>query len=180
MLTSLMRIALGLVCMAGALHLQAQQVSVTVTDPLHRFVTGLTLENFEVFEDGVARPVTFFSGTESPVSFAVVSESPSPLAEKIGRKGDEVMQTSSLSDAVRQLMASKNRRKAIILVTAEGTQDVPADIQVLQANSESLLKVGVEYRSSYVLRFQPSVPAGRVEIVVKAPRGLPVLTPNWK
>ena len=65
-------------------------------------------------------------------------------------------------------------------MTVEGTQDVPADIQVLQANSETLLKVGVEYRSSYVLRFQPSVPAGRVEIVVKAPRGLPVLTPNWK
>jgi Ca-activated chloride channel family protein len=48
------------------------QVTVTVTDADGRLVTGLTRDDFEVFEDGVAYPVTQFTDERVPVSLGVL------------------------------------------------------------------------------------------------------------
>lgn len=47
-------------------------VPVSVTDPLHRFVTGLDRDDFKLFEDGVPQRVTQFSGDDRKVSLSVV------------------------------------------------------------------------------------------------------------
>jgi Ca-activated chloride channel family protein len=47
-------------------------VSVTVTDSNGRLVTGLTREDFEVFEDGVRAPITGFDDQRVPVSVGLV------------------------------------------------------------------------------------------------------------
>jgi hypothetical protein len=109
----------------GPLNLAAQQASpkqsgfipVTVTDPLKRLVTGLEEENFVILENGVPRPVTYFSSVDSPMALAILSESPLSMRDML-KPEDELIQTSSLSDGLRQLVASKNRRKAMIVTTA--------------------------------------------------------------
>src|SRR5260370_40979305 len=63
----------------GAPNVSAQEIakryiSVTVTDPNNRFVTGLQKEHFEVIEGGVSRAVTEFSDAGSPISIAIVSD----------------------------------------------------------------------------------------------------------
>ena len=168
------------------LHVAAQQVSpkqsgfipVTVTDPLKRFVTGLEAENFVILENGVPRPVTYFSSVDSPIALAILSESPLPMRDML-KPEDELIQTSSLSDALRQLIASKNQRKAIIVATAADVDGVPAGIQVVQADPANAFKVAIELRNQYLLRFRSSDPAARVEVIVKQPRGLPLLKPVW-
>jgi Ca-activated chloride channel family protein len=48
------------------------QVTVTVTDGNGRLVTGLTRDDFQVFEDGVEYPVTQFTDERVPVSLGVL------------------------------------------------------------------------------------------------------------
>jgi hypothetical protein len=159
---------------------QSAVIPVAVTDPLNRFVTGLEQENFTVLENGVPRPITNFSGLDSPISIAVVSESPLPAAAKLSSPDDDLIQTASLSDGLRQLTASKNLRKTVILVTGWDTRSIPGGIQVIQADPGKLLEAVIEVRNQYLLQFQPSVPAARVEVIVNKPRGLPTLKPVWK
>jgi Ca-activated chloride channel family protein len=47
-------------------------VTVTVTDANGRLITGLTLDDFEVFEDGEPQPVTQFTDQRVPVSLGVL------------------------------------------------------------------------------------------------------------
>jgi VWFA-related protein len=50
-------------------------VSVTVTDRSGRFVPGLTVRDFTVFEDGVPQPVSHFSNERVPVSLGIALDS---------------------------------------------------------------------------------------------------------
>jgi hypothetical protein len=92
---------------------------------------------------------------------------------------DELIQTPSLSNALRQLSASKNSRKALVVTTTTDTQAIPGGIQTLQINRANLLKAVVELRNQYRLEFESSSPSASVEVVLKPPRGLPPLQPNF-
>jgi Ca-activated chloride channel family protein len=48
------------------------EVAVTVTDNAGRLITGLTKDDFEVFEDGDSQPVTQFSDKRTPVSVGLL------------------------------------------------------------------------------------------------------------
>ena len=48
------------------------EIPVTVTDSTGRLITGLTKDDFEVFEDGDSQPVTQFSDKRTPVSVGVL------------------------------------------------------------------------------------------------------------
>jgi Ca-activated chloride channel homolog len=48
------------------------EIPVTVTDSTNRIITGLTKDDFEVFEDGDEQPVTQFSDKRTPVSVGVL------------------------------------------------------------------------------------------------------------
>jgi Ca-activated chloride channel homolog len=48
------------------------EIPVTVTDNHNRLITGLTKDDFEVFEDGDQQPVTQFSDKRTPVSVGVL------------------------------------------------------------------------------------------------------------
>jgi len=50
-------------------------VTVTVTDSAGRIITGLTRDDFEVYEDGVHEPITQFTDERVPVSLGVVLDS---------------------------------------------------------------------------------------------------------
>jgi Ca-activated chloride channel family protein len=48
------------------------QVTVTVTDGNGRLITGLSRDDFEIFEDGVLQPITVFTNERVPVSLGVL------------------------------------------------------------------------------------------------------------
>src|SRR5207253_9296553 len=48
------------------------EIPVTVTDTANRLITGLTRDDFEIYEDGDQQPVTQFSDKRTPVSVGVL------------------------------------------------------------------------------------------------------------
>lgn len=164
-------------------HLPAQtqsnrQVHVTITDPLGRFVTGIDQERFEIVENGIHRPITGFSDVDSPILLAIVSEKTQTMWGLNTR--DVLIQTPSLNEAIQQLSASKNLRKALVVTTAIDAQAIPSGIQIVQAKPDDLFRVVVELRNEYLLQFESSNSSAAIEVVLKQPRGLPPLQASLK
>ncbi|MBS1811414.1 MAG: VWA domain-containing protein [Acidobacteria bacterium] len=60
-------------------------VTVTVSDRNRRFVTGLTKDNFEVYDDNVKQEIALFSTEDSPITLGIVydvSGSMNPLSQQ--------------------------------------------------------------------------------------------------
>ncbi|MCI0665939.1 MAG: VWA domain-containing protein, partial [Acidobacteria bacterium] len=47
-------------------------ITVTVSDRLGRFVTGLSKENFEIFDDNIKQEIAFFANEDSPVTMGII------------------------------------------------------------------------------------------------------------
>jgi VWFA-related protein len=58
-------------------------VSVTVQDPLNRYVTGLGKENFKVFEDGREQEISAFSSESVPISAGIVVDASGSMRDKL-------------------------------------------------------------------------------------------------
>ena len=56
------------------IRLETKLVStvVTVSDPYGRFVTGLTQENFEIFDDNVKQDIAIFSDEDAPITLGII------------------------------------------------------------------------------------------------------------
>jgi hypothetical protein len=89
--------AVAALALAGATRVDAQSatftsradlvpLTVTVTDTAGKYVTGLTGDDFSVFEDGVRQPLSFFAKDDVPVDLALVLDmSDSMRAERCSR-----------------------------------------------------------------------------------------------
>jgi hypothetical protein len=102
-----------------------------------------------------------------------------PAVDPLGPE-DELFQTLSVSNALRQLAASKNSRRVIVITTTTEHQAIPSGIQTLQVDRAGLLKAVIALRNEYRIGFDSSTPSASVEIVLKQPLGLPHLELNWK
>jgi Ca-activated chloride channel family protein len=58
-------------------------MNVTVTDGTTRYVTDLTAEDFNVFEDGVKQDVTFFNRTNLPIALALLLDTSASMESKL-------------------------------------------------------------------------------------------------
>ncbi len=88
--------AAALAAAAAAAGLAAQQppsfragveivsLTVTVTDPSGRYVTGLADADFEVYEDGVRQDVSYFNRTNLPIALSLLLDTSSSMEGRIG------------------------------------------------------------------------------------------------
>jgi hypothetical protein len=148
--------AIAAVAWAGFAAAQApstRRIEVTVTEPSGRFVTGLEREDFEVIENGVRRVITRFAAAQLPISLAVVSKERLPAMDIPGAA--DLIQTTSLSDALRQLAASPHSRKAIV-TTAEAPMatGIPPEIELVTVAPDGVAKAVAELRNQYRLEFE--------------------------
>ncbi|MBE3132141.1 MAG: VWA domain-containing protein [Acidobacteria bacterium] len=59
-------------------------LAVTVTEPDGRYVTDLTPEDFQVFEDGNKQDVTFFDKSNLPIALSLLLDTSASMEERIG------------------------------------------------------------------------------------------------
>ena len=79
-------------------------LTVTVTDTTGKHVTGLTGNDFTVFEDGVEQPLSFFACDEVPVDVALVVDTSGSM------RADLPLVQSAAIGLVRKLRAVRSRR----------------------------------------------------------------------
>jgi Ca-activated chloride channel family protein len=60
-------------------------LTVTVTDPYNRLVTGLDKQNFVVYEDKIKQPIEFFADEDVPVSLGIIFDVSGSMKGKIDR-----------------------------------------------------------------------------------------------
>lgn len=60
-------------------------VTVSVTDPYGRFVTGLGKDHFELFDDKVKQQIAHFTDDDAPVSLGIVYDVSGSMKERVGR-----------------------------------------------------------------------------------------------
>lgn len=60
-------------------------LNITVTDPYGRYVTGLSKEHFEVFDDKVPQKIQFFSDEDSPISVGLVFDVSGSMKGRLDR-----------------------------------------------------------------------------------------------
>jgi Ca-activated chloride channel family protein len=88
-------------------------LNVTVTDGAAKYVTGLTQDDFEVFEDGAKQSLSFFSAVQSPIALAILLDTSNSMEEKLATaqeaatgfvrrmKKDDVMEVVEFNSQVR-------------------------------------------------------------------------------
>src|SRR2546427_1423792 len=67
-------------------------IPVTVTDPLGAPYSGLPLEAFRLFEDGVEQQLKYFTAEDAPVSLGVVFDASRSMQGKLDQSRDAVAQ----------------------------------------------------------------------------------------
>ena len=67
-------------------------VTVTVTDPLNRLVTGLEKEHFRVFEEKREQEVLHFSNEDVPISVGLVFDASGSMSNKMGKSRMAVLE----------------------------------------------------------------------------------------
>ena len=92
-------VALGCAALAVQAHAQAPiesdvpvfrtgvdlvSLSVVVTDPRQRFVTGLDAGDFAVYEDGVQQDLSFFAAAQVPLDLALLLDTSASMLDKMG------------------------------------------------------------------------------------------------
>lgn len=60
-------------------------MTVSVTDPQERFVTGLEAENFEVYDEKVLQKIEFFSDDDAPVSVGIIFDVSGSMKGRVSR-----------------------------------------------------------------------------------------------
>ncbi|MBM3777847.1 MAG: VWA domain-containing protein [Acidimicrobiia bacterium] len=58
-------------------------LSITVTDAASRYVTDLTQQDFQVFEDGTLQNISFFSRRQQPVALSLLLDSSASMEDKL-------------------------------------------------------------------------------------------------
>jgi len=82
-------------------------VPVTVTDPMQRLVTGLSQDNFQVFENKQRQEIKHFSNEDAPVSLGIIVDTSGSMTNKMDR----------VREAVKAFCDSANPQDEFLIIT---------------------------------------------------------------
>lgn len=79
-------------------------VPVTVTDPYDRIVTGLSKNNFEVFDDKVKQKILSFTTEDAPISVGMIFDTSGSMSDKIQKSKEAALEFFKTSNPEDQFM----------------------------------------------------------------------------
>jgi Ca-activated chloride channel family protein len=135
----------ALVSRAGGLHVIKTDVNlvlvpVSVTDPTERLVTGLSQENFELFEGKRPQEIRHFSSEDVPVSVGIIVDASGSMADKMERVRDAVSQFCDAANPQDEffMVTFSNEPRAATDFTFE-PRDLQRDLLFTQAKGQTAL-----------------------------------------
>src|SRR5262249_18704069 len=91
--------------------------NVTVTDPYGRYVTGLSKEHFEVYDDKVPQTIEYFTDDDAPISVGILFDISGSMKGRLGRS----------FDALRKFCDTSHQLDEYFLVTFNNTAKLVQD-----------------------------------------------------
>jgi Ca-activated chloride channel family protein len=79
-------------------------VNVTVTDPFDRIVTGLDLENFQLYDEKVEQKIVAFSTEDAPISVGMIFDCSGSMGDKIQKSKEAALQFFKTSNPQDEFM----------------------------------------------------------------------------
>jgi Ca-activated chloride channel family protein len=115
-------------------------VSVTVTDPYNRLVTGLEPDNFRVFEDNVEQEVVNFSSEDVPASVGVILDLSGSMANKIGRAKEAALQFFKTANPQDEFfMVGFNDRAGLLSAFTDNVEELQTRMLTVSAKGATAL-----------------------------------------
>jgi VWFA-related protein len=177
--------ACGCVCFltvaaAAAAHAQVFRsrvdmvgLTVTVTDTRGLEITGLTADNFVVFEDGVQQHVSLFGGDKVPVDVALVLDMSGSMqmVQPAVKKG-AIALLAKLRDGDRTIVVDVKRRIQMRSGLDADRSSAVASVNGLSANGGTALYDGLYISLQEFARARRQVPEMRRQAIVVFSDGL--------
>ena len=114
-------------------------VSVTITDSMDRLITGLTRENFQIFEGKTLQRIQHFSNEDAPVSLGIVMDASRSMRDKMER----------VRDAVTQFCNDANPQDEFFLITFSDGPRLATDFTTRSEEIQNkLVTIGVGGRTA--------------------------------
>jgi Ca-activated chloride channel family protein len=127
-------------------QLQARLVSMTVTvsDPLGRFVTGLQKKNFEIFDDGVKQEISHFSDEDAPLTLGIVYDVSGSMGDLTSRSFQalrRLFETSHKEDEY--FIIAFNSRAQLVQDFTTSPSEILSRVTFVKAKGSTALYDGV-------------------------------------
>jgi Ca-activated chloride channel family protein len=115
-------------------------VPVSVTDPMQRFVTGLSRDNFEVFEDKKAQTIRNFSSEDVPISVGIILDSSGSMTDKVDRVRDAVNEFCDAANPEDEFfMISFNDAPRLAVDFTTDTEDIKKELVFVRPKGRTSL-----------------------------------------
>jgi Ca-activated chloride channel homolog len=125
-----------------AVHLDVELalVTVTVTDPYNRLVTGLEPENFRIFEDNVEQEVVTFSSEDVPISIGVILDLSGSMADKLGKAKQAALQFLKTANPEDEFfLVGFNERATLLAPFTSNVEDLQSKMLTATAKGKTAL-----------------------------------------
>lgn len=115
-------------------------VSVTVTDPMNRLVTGLGKEYFKVSEDKAEQEITQFGMEDAPLSLGLVFDASSSMGHKMSKAREAVAQCLKTSNPQDEfLLVQFNNRPELITNFTDRIEEIQNRLTFTQSKGRTAL-----------------------------------------
>lgn len=133
-------------------------VSVTVTDPYNRLVTGLEKENFKIFENQAEQDILHFSSEDVPISLGVIFDISGSMSNKLDKSRMAALQfLKTANPADEFFLVTFSDRAAEQTGFTSSIEEVQSKLMFTRAHGRTALFDGIylglnEMRSSHNAR----------------------------
>ena len=121
-------------------------IPLTVTDPLNRLVTGLSRNEFFLFENNNPQEIKSFSAEDAPVSIGIIMDLSGSMTNKVVRAREsiiEFLRTSNPQDEF--FIIGFNDRPELIEDFTSSVDDIEARLQTVRAGHRTALLDAIYY-----------------------------------
>src|SRR5262245_7740800 len=123
-------------------HVETVQVTVTVTDANGRLMTGLSRDDFEIFEDGLPQAISLFTDERVPVSLGILLDASDsmrgqPIAD--ARSAVDRFLATLLEHDDQAFLAAFNHQPRLVAPWTQPPAALAGELDSLQASGGTAL-----------------------------------------
>ena len=121
-------------------------VPVTVTDPMNRLVTGLEMDDFQVFEGAGKQQIRSFAAEDAPVSIGIIFDLSGSMNSKLIRARESILQFIKTANPEDEFFViGFNDRPELIEDFTSSVEDIEARLATVHSGHRTALLDAIYY-----------------------------------